>query len=328
MRNILRFNNQKWLLIIFLILILFPLFGFIDIAESASSDADCDLGDIALDNETYQKFLKPVVLDRGEALPSSYDARNYGLVTPAKDQGQCGSCWAFASVGALESHLLAAGLPFSPTDLSEQQLVSCYLNSSGCCGGSSRAIRFWQDQGPIYESCFPYAEINTTCSFAERTVPCSNSSTCPQLGYRISNWHTVSASDFQKSLWTSGPSYFRYDIYNDFYDFWNYADRGDVYVYKTGQFRGGHAVLLIGWDDSKGAYLLKNSWGTGGPENDGTFWMSYSNHNDLNIQMVNFNIRAPIEFDYATYLPLIMNNASPRVFKIQPELTAPQMVLN
>ena len=97
------------------------------------------LGDIPLDPETYQKHLKVWPRDMAtDYLASAYDARDEGIVTSAKNQGSCGSCWAFASVGAMESHLLKA-FEFGPTDLSEQQQVSCNTSMSGCCGGSSSA---------------------------------------------------------------------------------------------------------------------------------------------------------------------------------------------
>ena len=51
--------------------------------------------------------------------------------------------------------------------------------------------------------------------------------------------------------------------------------------------------LLIGWDDAKGAFLCKNSWGGGGPNGDGTFWISYADHaNDLGFGMINFDVAA------------------------------------
>ena len=54
---------------------------------------------------------------------------------------------------------------------------------------------------------------------------------------------------------------------------------------------GGHAVLLIGWDDWKQAFLCKNSWGNGGPNGDGTFWIAYSGHaNNLGFGMANFSV--------------------------------------
>ncbi len=91
------------------------------------------------------------------------------------------------------------------------------------------------------------------------------------------------------SLVQHGPCYFRYDAYDDFHTFWNTASPGQVYRQKSGNEPGGHAVLIIGWSDTKKAWLLKNSWGeAGGPNNDGTFWMAYDGHkNDLRFQMFN-----------------------------------------
>lgn len=253
------------------------------------------LGDIPLDPATYQRHLK-LWPDRmaAESLAPAYDARTDGIVTSAKNQGSCGSCWAFASMGAMESHLLKA-YDFGPTDLSEQQLVSCDVSQSGCCGGSSNTIRFWEDTGPIYEGCYAYGEAGTSCSAAQRTVPCSNADACGQLGYRVVDWHTVQATSdgFKTSLSVYGPSYWRYTVYDDFYDYWRDGNPGDVYVnVQDSTYLGGHAVLLIGWDDSKGAYLCKNSWGTsGGPNDDGTFWIAYSGHaHNLSFGMANFSL--------------------------------------
>ena len=253
------------------------------------------LGDIPLDPETYKKHLKVWPKDMAvEILTGAYDARNEGIVTPAKNQGSCGSCWAFANVGAIESHLLKAGF-FNSIDLSEQQLVSCDLTSSGCCGGYGSAATYWETSGPIYESCFGYAESGTACPEAERTVECSALDSCEQISFRVQegSWHTVeqTVTDFKTSLFTEAPGYWRFDVYSDFYTFWNNGNPGDVYTQQFGTIQGGHAVLLIGWDDTKGAYLCKNSWGDDGPNNDGTFWIAYSEHTkDLNFGMYNFSV--------------------------------------
>jgi hypothetical protein len=249
------------------------------------------LGDIPLPEWTYQRYLKISAI---KALPGSYDARDDGIVTPPKDQGACGSCWSFASVGAFESHLLKE-FSVGPEDLSEQQQVSCNFSMNGCCGGSMTALQWWETRGPIEESCFPYGESRTSCPPTERTVPCGNASGCEQLLYRVTNYHTINTAlptQVKTSLYNDGPSYFRYDFYDDFRDFWHHGSPGDVYVNAANSTEeGGHAILIIGWDDGKGAYLFKNSWGTGGPNGDGTFWMAYSGHaHNLNFQMANFNL--------------------------------------
>jgi hypothetical protein len=240
------------------------------------------LGDIPLHPEVYKKHLKVWPLEMAEMLPTAYDSRDDGIFTPAKDQGSCGSCWAFASVGAMESHLLKT-YGVGPEDLSEQQQVSCNFSMWGCDGGSSNAINYWEQKGPLDEVCFPYTANDST--------PCEESN-CMQLGYRVIDWHTVSTNDFKNSLYTYGPSYWRFNVYSDFDTFWRDGTQGQVYTSQPGStYRGGHAVLLIGWDDTKGAYLCKNSWGSGGPNNDGTFWIAYSGHSyDLEFGMVNFSL--------------------------------------
>jgi hypothetical protein len=242
------------------------------------------LGDIPLHPEIYKKHLKVWPMEMAEMLPTAYDARDEEIVTSAKNQGSCGSCWAFASVGAMESHMLKA-YQTGPEDLSEQQQVSCNTSMWGCNGGTSSAIKYWEweSKGPLYEACFPYTANDST--------PCEESY-CTQLGYRVIDWHTVGTSDFKNSLYTYGPSYWRFDVYSDFDTFWSNGTQDQVYTNQhSSSYRGGHAVLLIGWDDTKGAYLCKNSWGSGGPNGDGTFWIAYSGHsNNLNFGMVNFSL--------------------------------------
>ena len=246
------------------------------------------LGDIPLSREAYEKHLKKIPRDMAtieEALPTSYDARDSGIVTNPKNQGNCGSCWAFASAGALESHLLRAGMEVQDPDLSEQQQVSCNTSMLGCSGGSSSALLYWgldMDKGPLNESYFTYTASDDT--------PCMEDE---QLGYRVVDFHTVpvSTEGFKQSLYEYGPSYWRYIVYTDFYTFWGTYSPDAVYVNASSSYEGGHAVLLIGWDDDKQAFLCKNSWGVGGPNGDGTFWIAYDGHaNNLGFGMANFNI--------------------------------------
>ena len=119
------------------------------------------------------------------------------------------------------------------------------------------------------------------------------------MDYRVTGFYTTAqtAEAFKTSCYDDGPSYWRYDVYSDFsYNvtgFWYDANPGDVYVNSSNSFRrGGHAVLIIGWDDAKGAFLCKNSWGaTGGPQGNGTFWIAYSGHShNLGFAMSNFNL--------------------------------------
>ncbi len=271
------------------LLLPFALLAFV----SASVGADpvkYPLGDIPLPPAVYQQNLKALPPDRmavlESTLPPSYDARNEGIVTPAKNQGSCGSCWAFATVGAMESHLLRE-LGVGPENLSEQQQISCNTANYGCSGGYSSAVRYWEgppqpDKGPIDESVFPYTASDSTACYQPVAA---------QMPYRVVDYHTVptTTAAFKASLYENGPSYWRYDVYDDFYTYWGRYAPGAVYVNQGSTYAGGHAVLLIGWDDAKGAFLCKNSWGSGGPNGDGTFWIAYSGHrNGLGFGMINF----------------------------------------
>lgn len=252
------------------------------------------LGDIALPEDDYAEnqltsdTLESLAENQWDltALPE-FDARTRGWVTDAKNQGVCGSCWAFAAVGTIESRILKEGGP--QFDFSEQQLVSCNSLMYGCCGGSGSSLKFFQNDRPITEASVPYAEAGTNCP-TQRTIPCGSISGVDKP-YLLSGFYTVQPNPaaFKMSLLTHGPSYFRYDVYSDFFTHWNTAPADAIYQNSGGSREGGHAVLLIGWSDSKQAFLLKNSWGKdGGPNDDGTFWMSYSGHaNNLNLQMFN-----------------------------------------
>jgi hypothetical protein len=254
-------------------------------AAAAQPPGGFHYGDIPLDPDVYDSLLREPADAALEALPAAYDARAEGLVTPAKDQGACGSCWAFASAGAFESHLLKA-MDVGPEDFAEQQQVSCNTEMLGCDGGSADALRFWEAgrYGPIDEAGMPYT--------ADDTTPCAYS--CMEKDYRVAGFHTVPTSTlaFKESLYNYGPSYWRFDVYSDFGAYWSYGSPGQVYVNTTGWREGGHAVLLIGWDDAKGAFLCKNSWGAAaGPNGDGTFWIAYGGHmNDLGFGMANFEV--------------------------------------
>jgi len=264
------------------VLLLIALAGHTSVTQGSTPEHA--YGDIPLDPATYQEYLQVMPDSMVEAVPAAYDARDDGIVTPPKNQAACGSCWAFASTGAMESHLQKE-FSFGLTDLAEQQILSCNAFGYDCGGGSSDAPRYWETDGPIYETCFPYQ--------ANDTIPCSNCSGCTRLDFRVTNWHTVESDQFKASLYYDGPSYWRFTVYSDFESWWDSAASGSVYVNGPGTtIEGGHAVLLIGWDDAKSAYLCKNSWGTGaGPQDDGTFWIAYSGHyNDLQFGMSNFDL--------------------------------------
>jgi hypothetical protein len=214
--------------------------------------------------------------------PASLDWRsnNGNFVTPIRDQGSCGSCWAFAATAAAEAAtLIANNTPGVNLNLSEQVLVSCG-DAGGCNGGyPNEAASFIRDTGLPVESCYPYVAQDGTCSTACQNW--QNSTT------RIQSWNWVSTTSvtveaLKNALYTYGPLSTTMDVYSDF----DYYQSG-VYTHTTGTLRGGHAVLLVGYSDAGQYFIVKNSWGTGWGDA-GYFKIAYS------------EISSVVEFGYWT----------------------------
>lgn len=205
--------------------------------------------------------------------PASLDWRNfngYNYVTPIRDQGNCGSCWAFSTTAALESNVMIT--KGASLNLSEQVLVSC--SGAGSCGGGyiDQASNFFTNTGLPTESYYPYTATNGSC--ANAVAGWQNYTN------QISNWYWVSISsptvDTLKTwLNTYGPLVTTLNVYTDFYYY-----SGGIYSYTSGSYVGGHGVLLVGYDDTNQYFIVKNSWGTGWGES-GYFRIAYSEISSL-----------------------------------------------
>jgi len=206
-------------------------------------------------------------------LPSSLDWRNYNgylYVTPVRDQLNCGSCWAFATTAALESNvLITENLPGHDVDLSEQVLVSCSdPNRSNCNGGYiDTAANYIHNIGLPPETCFPYTATNNSCRNACASY---QSNTDKTYGWHWVTTTTPTAAVIKAALSTYGPLVTTMDVYSDFF----YYKTG-VYTHVSGTLEGGHAILIVGYDDAGQYFIVKNSWGTDWGEL-GYFKIAYS----------------------------------------------------
>jgi C1A family cysteine protease len=185
----------------------------------------------------------------GLAFVPVFDWRSMNGTTIAKDQGSCGSCWDFAAVGQLESHVRIYDSRIE--DLSEQQVLDCNSYGSGCDGGfAAAAYQVFANPGSVDEACIPYR--------ARDDLPCTQSQ-C-EVHARISSYYYV-ASDVNsiKQAVLSGPVWATIDIMNSFYSYINGCYEANEPVV------GYHAILIVGWDDTQcggnGAWIIKNSWG-------------------------------------------------------------------
>lgn len=219
--------------------------------------------------------LQDVRLSKRGSISSHFDWRNVdgkNYVTPVRNQGQCGSCWAFSVVGALESlALIELDMPGTDLDLSEQTLLSCSIAGDCVKGGLlDTAAEYIQKSGLPKEQCYPYLAYNTECGLICKESFGFHSS------YNIKNWVYISkgtAPDLNllKSMLASlGPLSVEYLVYEDFY----YYQSG-IYSYTSGDFQGEHGVVLVGYDDREQYFIVKNSWGEDWGE-DGYFRIAYS----------------------------------------------------
>jgi len=196
-------------------------------------------------------------------LPASYDWRSLNGCTPIRDQGGCGSCWAFGTVGVLESAIKIKDN--MEVDLSEQWLVSCNQDGYGCGGGwwahhyHLDTPDFCGGTGAVFESSFPYAAADLPCA-------CSYSHE-----YWITAWGYVDpardvpdVNDIKRAIIAHGPVAVAVSVNSAFQ-----AYTGGVFNSST-TAPVNHAVVLVGWDDGQGpggVWFLRNSWGTGWGEN-------------------------------------------------------------
>lgn len=186
-----------------------------------------------------------------------------GYFTSVKNAGACGSSWAFCALGTMEAVILKTdGIE---VDLSEQQLVSCNPWGWGCNGG------LWPndmlvDPGVMLESCFPYAEAEVSC---DETCPIAYQ--IQSWGFLESDWVVPSVETIKQAIYTYGAV--QAGVYVERF-FQAYTD-GVFNKCKKNVNYTNHAVILCGWDDTKGAWLLKNSWGTDWGEG-GFMWIAYN----------------------------------------------------
>jgi uncharacterized repeat protein (TIGR01451 family) len=246
------------------------------------------------------------VFSRKLSYPSSYDLRTLGRLTPVGDQGDCGSCWTFATYGSLESWLLSKPLPetwdFSENNLKNKHDFDLTHTEGGDLFMSTAYLARWS--GPIAESDDPYnpksgvspsglkekKHLETVLMIPDRTGPMDNN----DIKQAVMDYGAMYTSMYYSD------TYFK-SIYNSYY-------------YSGGE-ASNHAVDIVGWNDNfdrthfnlpypsgNGAWIVKNSWGTGWGEG-GYFYVSYYDKNIGRYNASFINAQEPASTNYQ-YDPL------------------------
>lgn len=211
-------------------------------------------------------------------LPTSYDLRKLGKLPPVRDQRDCGSCWAFAAIGSLESCLL----PTESWDFSENHLKDTHGFDPDCCDGgndimATAYLARWS--GPIEEASDPY---NTGSCTSPTGMPVRKH--VQQVDFLPARADALDNNSIKQAVMANGAvaiSMYWDDIY--------YKSSTHSYC-CGGASRSNHGVCVVGWDDNydrsnftfqpagDGAFIVRNSWGSSWGEN-GYFYMSYYDPN-------------------------------------------------
>jgi len=191
--------------------------------------------------------------------PTSVDWTTKGAVTPVKNQGSCGSCWSFSTTGSLEGAYFLKNNKL--VSFSEQQLVSCDTNDSGCNGGlMDNAFKWIKNNGGLCtESDYPYTSgggssgmCQTSCQVVEGSIPSSYTDVSPVPQITPATVAQMESAVSQQPISVAIE-----------------ADQSSFQFYSGGVMTGNcgtqldHGVLVVGYGTDNGTdyWKIKNSWG-------------------------------------------------------------------
>jgi C1A family cysteine protease len=210
---------------------------------------------VLVNNMMSMENIQPKTIELTKQAPEQVDWRDKGVLTPVKNQGQCGSCWSFSVTATLESAVAIAKKTLY--SFSEQQLVDCCgvkgFQCQGCNGAWPEwAFNYINSAGIVLESQYSYTAKVGSCKDVSGQAKKFLNTAKP--------WSMLSNVDSLKSsLATTGPVSVCVDATN-----WS--------AYKSGVFSNcgvstlNHAVTAVGYT-TDGTWIVRNSWGASWGEN-------------------------------------------------------------
>ena len=233
------------------------------VGKNAATEYSLDQLTGLVEPENWREGANFNPMQSARHIPQFWDWREMTGLPPIRNQGSCGSCWAFATVGPLECAIhIQDG---NTVDLSEQYLVSCNNHGWDCITGGWFAYDyFWWygvagEPGAVLEQDFPYTATDGGCA-----PPYPHEYVIDGWGYIGDQSSIASTPAMKQAIMEYGPISVAV------------AANSAMQSYTGGIFSGcdggdiNHAVTIVGWDDTlggSGCWIMRNSWGAGWGDN-------------------------------------------------------------
>ena len=226
-----------------------------------------ELFDLYYKGYNPQSVLNRTKFENNINVPKCVDWRKSFIVGPIKDQGQCGSCWAFSAIGALESQVMK--VLNQSVSLSEQDMVDCVKNvgsincCDGCEGGEMYSVyQYLINKMDTTETQYPYLAIDENCHSISSNIN----------NVKIKDFISLPIGDEEtmvKAIYTIGPLSVGVDANQD----WQLYSKG-IYNPSENECSSNpedqdHGVIVVGYGTENGLdyWIIRNSWGKDWGEN-------------------------------------------------------------